>query len=319
MIGKGRKTAALLALFALASVGELLWAEEPRPPKRARPPEWSSDVLDVFFENALEMLEEERPHNDAAAVGNDNSQAGNLSAGDDSGAKRSWEKLIDAECLETEIKRLAQAVATEVTTPSAYKAGAYKMCRHRFSLLATLFGVTGEYEGEARWRDVAPSLREQFARAGRNSRAGTDQSYREAFERKQELLDLVAGSRRQLPSAERSVASWPDVADRSSLMQRIGLAQQEGLLKWLANEREFKSHADDVRHEAQIIAMLADVIAREGFDYWDDDQFAGYATELQQAATAVAAAAQQADFSQAQRAGARLTKACADCHEGYRG
>ena len=37
--------------------------------------------------------------------------------------------------------------------------------------------------------------------------------------------------------------------------------------------------------------MLADVIQREAFEFWDDETFVGYADELRQAASDVAAAA----------------------------
>ena len=121
-----------------------------------------------------------------------------------------------------------------------------------------------------------------------------------------------------MPQAER-VANWSQVADRPPLMQRLNIAHEERLTKWLANEREFAEHRDDVRHEAQLVAAIADVIGREGFDYWDDEQYAAYARELRQAASDVAAAVEHDNFTKSREAGGRMTKACADCHEGYRG
>jgi hypothetical protein len=276
---------------------------------------WSQDVLDVFFENAFEKLEGERPNY---------GPAGAKAAPQDSVREDTpegigtWSRLIDADTIETEIKRLAQVVAADVTTPGAFKGGAYKACRRTFSLLAVLFAVAGEYDGDVRWHDAAPGLREAFARAGRNCRVGTDQTYQEATRRKQELADLVTGARPQSPAAERK-ANWAEVSDRPPLMQRLNIAQQERLTKWLANERTFKAHAEDVRHEAQVVAMLAGVIAREGFDYWDDEQFSAYAKELEQAATEMSSAVELGDYQTAREAGTRMTKACADCHEGYRG
>ena len=67
------------------------------------------------------------------------------------------------------------------------------------------------------------------------------------------------------------------------------------------------------------MAAIADVIGREGFDYWDDEQYAAYARELRQSASDVAAAAEQNNFTKSREAVARMTKACTDCHEGYRG
>jgi hypothetical protein len=102
-------------------------------------------------------------------------------------------------------------------------------------------------------------------------------------------------------------------------MQRLNTAHQERLSKWLANEREFASKRDEIRHEAQIVAMLGHVIGQEGFEYWDDPTYAEYAKQLREAARDISTAAAMEDFEQARRALGRASKACADCHEGYRG
>jgi hypothetical protein len=181
-----------------------------------------------------------------------------------------------------------------------------------------MFAVNAEFDGDVRWHDAAPALRDAFARAGHNCKAGSDQTFQEAALRKQDLADLVAGTRPKAAKAEPK-ADWGKVADRPPLMQRMNIAHEERLKKWLANKSEYTAHHDDVRHEAQLVATIADIIGREGFEYWDDEQYAKYARELRQAAADVSAAAEHDNFEQAQQAGSRMTKACADCHEGYRG
>jgi hypothetical protein len=318
-MGQRRRSIVVVSVVVLGAclIGRYtLWAaEDGRPVKRARPPKWSADVLDAFFEDAREKLVGQRPDYGAR----DTAQ---VAAADSAGNARlvggSWSKLIDAETIETEIKRIEKAMAHDVATPSDFKGGKYQDCRRHFSLLAMLFAVVAEYDGEVRWHDAAAGLRDVFARAGYNCKVGTDQTYREATQRRQDLSDLVNGSRPQLPQAERET-DWSNVADRPPLMQRMNIAHQDRLAKWLVNEREFTRHRDDVHHEAQLIAAIADVIGREGFDYWDDEQYAAYARELKQSATDMAAAADQENFPNARDAAARMTKTCADCHEGYRG
>jgi hypothetical protein len=311
--------AALLVagLFAPHGTG-VFAAERGEKPRRARPPKWSADVLDVFFEDAREKLEGERPDYAAkSAIATSQSPASSQVGAAQDPSAFAWSKLIDAETLETEIKRLAQAVAQDVTSPTEFKGGAYQNCRRHFSMLATLFAIAAEYDGEVRWQDAAPGLRDVFARAGYNCKVGTDQTYQEAVQRKQDLADLVSGSRPRAAEAERA-ADWSQVTDRPPIMQRLNIAHEERLTKWLANEREFGRHSDEVRHEAQLIAAVADVIGREGFDYWDDKQYAEYARSLRQAATDIAAAVELDNFQSAREAGNRMTKACADCHDGYR-
>jgi hypothetical protein len=314
-----------LFLSALAIIGLLVpqslflqAAERGEKPKRARPPKWSADVLDAFFEDAREKLEGQRPDYEAASkVATTQPQQPVTAAAPAADGTAQWSKLIDAETIETEIKRLARMVAQDVTSPSEFKGGAYQACRRHFSVLATLFAIAAEYDGEVRWQDAAPALRDLFARAGYNCKVGTDQTYQEANQRKQDLADLVSGSRPSAAEAERA-ADWSQVTDRPPLMQRLNIAHEERLTKWLANEREFGRHTEEVRHEAQLIAAVADVIGREGFDYWDDEQYAEYARSLRQAATDVAAAVELENFQSAREAGNRMTKACADCHDGYR-
>lgn len=324
-----------IALMLTSSLGRPTSAENPpsrplkraqpaaakkAPPKRARPPKWSPDVLNTFFTDAREKLVGTRPNFeevDRVTTNIPPAEPSSTPTGEaTSGA--SWSKLIDAETIETEIKRVGKAVDPDVKTLSEFKGGGYKRCRQHFSLLAVLFGVAGEYDEQVRWQDTAPSLRDLFSRAGHNCKVGTDQTYREAGERKQNLEELIRGTRPQLPDGDK-MADWANVADRPPLMQRLNTAQQDRLIKWLADEREFKRHADEAKHESQIIAVIADVINRPGFEFADDEGYAGYARELRDAATEISSAVDRGSFEQAKKAVDRASKACADCHEGYRG
>jgi hypothetical protein len=310
-------TAALTAIVASGSAAAILLAKEPADsPKRAKPPKWSADVLDTFYPDARTKLVGARPdyeHAQAIADGknSDKTQGGAAkSAG-------GWSKLIDAETIETEIKRSGPELAKVAKSPSEFKGGGYKECRRQFSVLAILFGVSAEYDGDVRWQDAAPALRDLFSRAGHNCKAGSDQTFQEAVLRKQDLADLIAGTRPKAKEAERK-ADWPKVADRPPLMQRMNIAHEDRLKKWLANKGEFTAHHDDVKHEAQLVAAIADIIVREGFEFADDEKYTKCAQELRQAASDVSTAVDTDNLEQAQQAGNRMTKACADCHEGFR-
>jgi hypothetical protein len=300
--------------------GAVLWAAGPNEPvKRARPPKWSQDVLDVFFEDAREKLVGTRPDYSERTAAVAATDSGSSTSGVAVDQAAGWSKLIDAETIETEIKRLGQSLAKDVTSPSEFKGGTYKECRRHFSVLAALFAVAAEFDEEVRWRDAAPALRDVFARAGRNCKVGTDQTFQEASQRKQDLAELVGGSRPALDGAGAEEPDWPQVADRPPLMQRLNIAQEERLKKWLASESEFSQQSEEVRHEAQLVAAIADIVGREGFEFWDDDQYAAYTRELRDAASELAAAVELDNYEKARDAGNRVTKACADCHDGYRG
>lgn len=274
-------------------------------------------MLNTFFLDAREKLVGPRPdYAKSAAIVATSNPASN-DATPKSSTAGGWSKLIAADTIETEIKRLAQDVAKNVTTPAPFKAGSYKECRRDFTVAATLFAVTAEYDGDVRWKDAAATLRDSFARAGHNCKVGTDQSYQEAKQRKQELADLVAGTR---PATSSTVIKndWPQVADRPPLMQRLEIAHKDRLAKWLASQQDFTVHRDDVKHESQLMATLADIITREGYEFWDDDAYIKYAHELKQAGIDLAAATELDNYDQARNALTRATKSCTDCHEGYR-
>jgi hypothetical protein len=304
---------ALAAVFAVASP---TLAE---PPKHARPPKFPSDVQNVFFDDARKELKGDRPdYNHSATKPPASPASASGISGDSATATFAWSALIDAETIEFEIKRTSALVDKDVTTPTEFKGGSYKLCRRGFSFLAVLFAVTGQFDADARWKDIAPGLREIFARAGYNCKAASDQTYNEARQRKQDLADLIHGSRPQLPKAD-AIVDWAHVADRPPLMQRLNIAQQERLTKWLADPNEFKRHQKDAKHEAQLVAMIAEVITRNGFDDVDDSQYLGFAHELRDAATAAAAATEKNDFDAAHQAINRASKACTACHEAFRG
>jgi cytochrome c556 len=101
-------------------------------------------------------------------------------------------------------------------------------------------------------------------------------------------------------------------------MTRIEKAQQEGLTPALANAGEFKKNSDKILHEAQILAVLGEVITREGYEFADDDTYLGYARELRDHALEIIDAVKQKNYEAARKAGGQIDKACSSCHEGYR-
>lgn len=303
--------------FRMLLVAACVLSARPLSAKEARPPKWSRDVLDTFFDDAREALDGERPDYGKRRV-----EATPQTAADDSAAEPSavaWSGIISADALETEIKRTAQSLAGSLSTRSAFKGGGFKDVRRELGELAILFAATAQFDGAARWKDSAAGLREVFARSAANAKVGSDATFREAEARKQELAELIRGGRPQVARAAAAVDDWSQVAARPPIMQRLNMAHQERLLPWLADENSFRQHQDDIRHEAQVVALLASVIQRQAYEYSDDETFVGFANELQRAATDVAAAAESNHFPQARDAIGRATNACANCHDGYRG
>jgi hypothetical protein len=228
-----------------------------------------------------------------------------------------WSNLISSDTLENEVKALQKEVSETVQTPAQFKGGGYKDGRRAFTELAVLFAIIAEYDGDVRWKQTATGLRDLVARAGFNCKVGTDGSFNEAKLRKDDLEKLVRG---EPPQVERGdvAAKWDKVANRPPLMQRLEKCQQQGVAVWTADAAEFRKNADKLEREAELMAALGEVIQREGFEYFDDETYVGYAKQMRDGAHRVAEAVKQKNYEQARQASGDIAKACSSCHEGYR-
>ena len=63
-----------------------------------------------------------------------------------------WSAPISAATIEDAIKSLKQQVDTEVTSLTDFKGKGHKLARRDYSVLAMLFAIAGEYDGEVRWK-----------------------------------------------------------------------------------------------------------------------------------------------------------------------
>ena len=288
--------------------------------KLAPPPKWDSRLLKLFFADATKHVGPGQPGSARPATGTvagGASTPGGTAAAPAGGDGFAWSKLIDAETLEGEIKTNINALATTVDNPGKFKTQNFRKARASYSSLAMLFGVVANYDGDVKWKDKAPGLREAVAKAGFNCKVGSEQSFGEAKSRYEDLRSLLEGGSPKLPEAE-PAAEWPKVADRSELMKRMEEAGQAHLTPWTASEGEFKANQEEVLREAQLLAVMAHVIQQPGFDYADDENYQKYAGDLEQASVEMADAAKQSNFEKARAAAGNMAKACANCHTDFR-
>lgn len=303
-------------------VGQFIFAAPGAGPARARPPKWRDADSNIFFADAREKLAGARP--DAAsrtaaaapaagAVGAAPAAGGTAAAG----GAFAWSKLIAPETIEDEIKAQQPKVSDAVSTKPRFMGGGYKEARTEFSVIALMFGIIGEYDGDVRWKSQAAGIRDLMGRAGQNCKVATDASFNESKVRKDDLESLVRGGNIELPNAE-AKATWDKVTGRPPLMVRLEQAQQQGVAVYTANAGEFEKHSDALLHEAQVIAAIAEVIQREGYEYADDSTYLGFAVQMRQAAVEVADAVKLKNYDAARKASGNIEKACSSCHEGFR-
>jgi len=313
---------ALISVAALAA-GSIVWAQQKgKSVKRAQPPKFEKKG-DVFYNDAFkEGLVGARPADLGKAA--PTVTAGNpgtatpAPAGTGGLSGSGWSAIISGQTIEDEVKELKKLIDTEVTTPSDYAGKGYKVARRDFSMLAMLFAVAGEYDGEVRWKKDAPAARDVFGRTAANSKVGTSQVFQEAKLRKAELQDLIGGASPFQGKDADVKAVWNSVCDRSPLMQHLERVYEPQLKPLLSDKGQFTANIDKVTHDAEIIGAIGAVLAKDGMEDADADEYKAFCIKLQKASKEIVEAAKIKNFDAASSAGTAIGKACTECHEGYR-
>lgn len=318
------RSAALLTIaLCVSTISAVVWAQAGRTKKNTvPPPKWDERVKKVFFDDVTKHVGPGQPGGmrpTATSVAG-TSQPGTAapgSAAPAAGGGYSWSKLADAETLEAEIKKSINALGPTVENPGQFKSQHFRQARRHYSSLAIWFGVAANYDGDIKWKDKAASLRDGLAKAGFNCKVGSDQSFQEAKARLEDLRTLLQGSSPKLNPAE-AAADWKNVADLSELMKRMEEGGQNSLTPWTASANEFKANKDKILHEAQLLAVLAEVIKHPSYEYGQDANFVKYAEDLRNACLEIAEGAKNDNYDKARTGAGAMSKACSGCHGDFR-
>jgi hypothetical protein len=317
MLLRNRSVALALAVV-LPLAPALLWAQGGGQGKRkptVAPPKFEQAVLDVFFADANAELvgEPPDPNRPAGSAPAETGTSGPAVATGGDGF--SWQTLISADTLEGEIKTGTTQVAEVVGLQTKFSTG-HSLARKVYSIMAVAFHIISRYDGEVKWKDKAAGLRDGLSKAAANSKVLSEQAWREARLRHEEMSQLLRGDSLNVPDSEAD-PTWPEVADRPPLMQRLDEAKNQ-LLPWTANSGDFKAHKDEVLREAQMLAILARIIQDPNYEFADDSSYQEYATALQAGSQGLLEAVAADDADKAQASMGIVTKACDDCHGGFR-
>ncbi|MEM8945416.1 MAG: cytochrome c [Planctomycetota bacterium] len=289
-------------------------ADAVEPAGQVQPPgNWSQDVLDAFFEDARGQLAGTRPTSSSIPLKQLAAEPKRAVAAD---GQFKWSLLIDADTLTAEIRRLSNQLALSLKRSATFQSGGNLACRRDFGLLAVLFGVVADFDGDMRWQRSAAALRQRCLVASRNCKVATAQTYADAKDTHAQLQSLLRG---QAPASDNATGGEAELVDRTLLMQAMELTFQEKLAPAMASMREFRKRAQAAAEQAQVLAVLATVIREEGYEYYDDEDFLLEAKTLKSAASELSQAASDKDYEAARAAAGRVGQSCSRCHEGYRG
>jgi hypothetical protein len=271
---------------------------------------------DIYFKNVFkDGLVGDRPKSSSNAEPSSSDR--NVSDGTKTAEKSSgWSALIAGPAIEDEIKLLNQDLARSVTTAVKFKT-TYNDVRQTMALLSMSFAIIREFDAEVRWKDHAAAAQAAFERATTNARSSADQSFNYCKARKFDLEDLVRGG--SFPDVEKAAEEldWGSVIGRSETMVR--LEKSDNLLKeWTADKKSFSKNKGKIISEAQWVAAIAKVIAKEGMDDADVDEYVAFCKAMKIAAQQTVAATQSDDFDAAGKFANQISQSCNNCHEEWR-
>lgn len=315
------KAAIALTLVVTAIAAQVAAGERgsTKPRRRAAPPpQFDRAATGTFFDDAFATLQGPRPVFSTAVHGPAAPDAG-IQSGATMPAPGGfrWSGIVSEETLTDEVKDRKADVAAAVAKSSAFKGGGYDSAREAFSSIAVAFGVIAAYDQEIRWKKDAATARDLFARVGANCKVGTDQSFAESKARLGDLESMLEGSSPEGRADLEEDFRWSQVAARPALMSRLETGE-EAIGAGMASRGDFDRELDRILHDAEIVAVIGEVIQQPDFEYHDDDSYRGYAAAMRDAAVKLGDACRKKDYEAARAAASELKKSCDACHGDYR-
>lgn len=288
------------------------------PILRARRPSWSQQTdLPFYADFYSEALAGSPP--DWSKLGTDSAPTTTLGgnpvaseAGDGL-----FDSLISPAVIEDEIKRSANLLTSQITTPVKFRSD-YRDVHQTYSQLTMLFAINEAYAGEVRWHDDAPAFRELMGKTAAGTRVSTQQAYQMAVQSRDELQQIVRGGRASVSASDEPLEDWGTIIDRTPLMTWLESLVSERMRTQSNDETAIKENKEELLKEAELVAAIAQVLVQPEVDEFDDDDYAAHAQSMKQAALQVRSALQVDNFQGVQDAINAIQQSCDDCHGDFR-
>ncbi|MFN9367354.1 MAG: hypothetical protein ACK6CT_01105 [Planctomycetia bacterium] len=300
----------------LLFVASFAIAQQAREVRRARPPaQWDKAATATFYDDAFATLVGPRP---AFTPAPGQGRSADPGADVPQATAFKWSTIVSSDALVDEIKQARATAKGAVAKVSDFKAGGYRKVRVAFGSAAAAFAVIAAYDKDARWKSDAAAARDLLARAGTNCKVGTDQSFNEAKDRVADLDTLIEGSNLTSKPDRDDDFVWSQVAERSALMLR--LEEAEGLAVTAAASRsDFVRLAERLGNEAEMTAVIAELIQQRNYEDHEDAEYRGHAAAMRAAAAEIRAAVETKNHEAVVRAVGNLKTSFDACHADYRG
>ena len=273
----------------------------------------------IILPDAFELLQGERP--DFAASAAAATTAASSARTVQQSLSTGWSLLIAASTLTDEIKNAELTLRKITATQTAYSRSVSSAI-DSFSLVAVAFGliaVHDDREGDIRssWKQQAAGLRDRFARAASACDREGSKAYDAARAGADDLAALIRGEPITAESDESPPFKWSQLCDRAVLMRRIDKADK-ALTTGTATAESMEAALEQLQREAEMIAVLGELIVQKEFIDWDDDAYRKFASTMRDEAEKCRRALSEKKTDSARLAAKSIKQSCSTCHDEYR-
>lgn len=297
--------------------------EDQKKPKRVKRPTIDRKNSSFFKNVFKDALVGDRPAPATAAqVAKQKAGTTKSSTTTDSGnavtsAGGNWSKYVSGEALQAELKSLSNLMNQNVTSPGKFKSGGNRDVRQISSMVAVIFGVVAEFDGEVKWKDIAAGARDAFAQCAQSSTTTSNQAYNQAKNRKDDLMQILSGGPFTPPVKPSEDFEWASVADVAELMKRIEESFRKKVKGWVASESAYKANYDELMHEAAMLALIGEVLTKESMENADNDDYVEFAHSLRDGAMMIIQSGTAKDLAMAGKGAGMIDQSCTNCHGEY--
>ena len=228
-----------------------------------------------------------------------------------------WSQVISAEVIQSELKSLSSSMNQYVTSPGKFKSGGNRDVRQTASMIAVMFGVIAEFDGDIKWKKIASGARDSFAQCAQSSTTTSTAAYQQAKTRKEDLQQILNGGPFTPPVKPSEDFEWASVAVIPELMKRLKTSYRDKIKPWVADEKTYKKNFDELMHEAAVLAVISEILKKESMENADNDDYIGFCDSLRAGALSILNSASAKDYSMANKGSGMISQSCDDCHGEY--
>jgi hypothetical protein len=227
-----------------------------------------------------------------------------------------WKDLISGEDLQEEVKRIRNDLTSGLQGQGQYNAH-YKEIQIQGAVLAGLAAIAAKHPEPPSWKAKAKFVRDAASDVASKSKGLGAKPYEETAKSFDKVKALLDGNTPADLGESADDVPLSEVASRKGLMGRMDLAEQ-WMRSNVANESVLKKEAEKVSHEASVLATLSKMVATEGYDSADEDDYKDFAKKMVEASLDISKAAKAGDMAGFNDGMSRVKKQCDGCHLGYR-